>query len=49
MCRHFGNVPKCRDLGTFLGCCLFMSVPNDWSFKNVPNDYPMSRPLACDF
>ena len=36
LCRHFGNVPKCRDLGAFLGCCLFKSVPNDWSFKNVP-------------
>lgn len=36
--RHFGNVPKCRHLGTLLGCCLFISVPNDWSCKNVPND-----------
>ena len=29
--RHSGTFLFCRHLGTFLF---------DWSFKNVPNDYP---------
>ena len=33
-----GTVPKCRQIGTFLCKVALKTVPNDQSFKNVPND-----------
>lgn len=37
-CRHLGTVPKYRQIGTLLCKVALKTVPNDQSFKNVPND-----------
>lgn len=47
-CRHLGTVPKCRQIGTFLCKMALKIVPDDQSFKNVPNDWSFNAPVSVE-